>query len=78
MTQDHSKSKSSPEQRLQLLNKLRVALAAIGTLAAVVGIGVCIDGLLEFNKTKVIIGACVIVVSTITYIVMLTRSTRTT
>jgi hypothetical protein len=74
MTLDHSKVAADPQRRLQLRNKLRVLLAAIGTLAAVVGIGVCVNGLLEFNKTKVVIGACVIVVSTITYIVMLTRA----
>jgi hypothetical protein len=65
---------ADPERRLQMRNKLRVLLAAIGTLTAVVGIGVCVNGLVEFNRTKVIVGACIIVVSTVTYIVMLTRA----
>jgi hypothetical protein len=51
-----------------------VLLAAIGTLAAVVGIGIAVNGLLEFNEKKVIVGACVIVFSTVMYIVMLSRA----
>jgi hypothetical protein len=46
-------------------SKVCVALAAIGTLAAVFGIAICVFGLVEFNQTKVLIGAGVIVVSTI-------------
>jgi hypothetical protein len=68
------KAGAGPERRTRVRNNLRVLIAAIGTLAAVVGIGVCVNGLVEFNRTKVIVGACVIVISTITYIVMLTRA----
>jgi hypothetical protein len=68
------KAGADPEQRTRVRNQLRVLIAAIGTLTAVVGIGVCVNGLLEFNQTKVIVGACVIVISTVTYIVMLTRA----
>jgi hypothetical protein len=59
------------ERRKLLRSKIHVLLAAIGTLAAVVGIAVTIDGGLEFNRTKVLAGACTIVVSTILYISML-------
>jgi hypothetical protein len=68
------KAGAGPQRRMRIRNKLRVMLATIGTLTAVIGIAVCVNGLVEFNKTKVIVGACVIVVSTVTYIVMLTRA----
>jgi Protein of unknown function (DUF2964) len=68
------KAAADPEQRTRVRNQLRVLIAAIGTLTAVVGIGVCVIGLLYFDKTKVIVGACVIAISTVTYIVMLTRA----
>jgi Protein of unknown function (DUF2964) len=58
-------------RRKLIRSKIHVLLAAIGTLAAVVGIAVTIDGGLEFNRPKVLIGACTIVVSTILYISML-------
>jgi hypothetical protein len=46
-------------------------LAAIGTLSAVAGIAVAINGGLEFNRTKVFVGVGIIVVSTILYVSML-------
>ena len=60
----------TPRAKL-IRSKIHVLLAAIGTLAAVAGIAVTIDGGLEFNRTKVLAGACTIVVSTILYISML-------
>ncbi len=54
-----------------LLGKVHVVLAAIGTLSAVLGIGVAIDGGLEFNRVKVFVGVGIIVVSTILYVSML-------
>ncbi|SAK44047.1 hypothetical protein AWB81_00264 [Caballeronia arationis] len=74
MNLERLKPEATPEQRLVVRNKLRVLLAAIGTLAAVVGIGIAVNGLLEFNEKKVIVGACVIVFSTVMYIVMLSRA----
>lgn len=68
------KAGADPEQRTRVRNQLKVMIAAIGSLTAVAGICICIDGLLYFDDTKVIAGACVIVISTITYIVMLTRA----
>jgi len=43
----------------------------IGTLSAVAGIAIAIDGGFEFNRNKVFTGIAVIVVSTIFYIVMI-------
>jgi predicted membrane-bound dolichyl-phosphate-mannose-protein mannosyltransferase len=58
-------------RRRLLLSKIHVGLAAIGTLSAVLGIGIAIYGGLEFNRTKVFVGVGVIVVSTILYVSML-------
>ena len=52
-------------------SKAHVVLAAIGTLSAVVGIAVAINGGLEFNRTKVFVGVGIIIVSTILYVSML-------
>jgi hypothetical protein len=71
MKLSHWKEYADPEHRTRVWSDLRVVLATIGTLAAVLGIGVCVDGLVEFNTRQVLAGACVIVVSTITYIVIL-------
>lgn len=62
---------ASPERRNLLRSKLHVLLATIGTLSSVLGIGVAIDGGLEFNRTKVFVGVGIIVVSTIVYVSML-------
>jgi Protein of unknown function (DUF2964) len=74
MNLERWKEGAGPERRLRIRNNVRVVLAAIGTLAAVFGIGIAVNGLLEFNRTKVIVGACVIVFSTVLYIVMLWRA----
>jgi hypothetical protein len=62
---------ASPERRSLIRSKVHVLLAAIGTLSSVVGIGVAINGGLEFNRTKVFVGVGIIVVSTIVYVSML-------
>lgn len=58
-------------RRKMIWSKLHVLLAAIGTLSAVAGIAVAINGGLEFDRTKVFVGAGIIVVSTILYVSML-------
>ncbi|SAL85078.1 hypothetical protein AWB67_06847 [Caballeronia terrestris] len=70
MNLERFKAGADPERR----NKVRVALAAVGTLAAVFGIGIAVNGLLEFNRQKVIVGVCVIVFSTVLYVAMLWRA----
>lgn len=64
-------SPDKPLRRRLLLSKVHIGLATIGTLSSVVGIGVAIDGGLEFNRTKVFVGVGIIVASTILYITML-------
>ncbi|MBB4513997.1 hypothetical protein [Paraburkholderia fungorum] len=70
MKSEHLEAHEEPEETTA--SKVCVVLAAIGTLMAVFGIAICVFGLVEFNQTKVLIGVCVIVVSTIAYILMLT------
>ncbi|PQV49193.1 DUF2964 family protein [Paraburkholderia bryophila] len=65
------KDRFPPERRKLIRSKVHVLLAAIGTLSAVVGIAVAINGGLEFNRVKVLVGVAIIVVSTILYISML-------
>ncbi|WP_144140578.1 DUF2964 family protein [Paraburkholderia sp. BCC1884] len=71
MTLKKWKEGASPERRKLIRSKVHVVLAAVGTLSSVVGIAVAINGGLEFNRTKVLVGVGIIVVSTILYISML-------
>ena len=72
MKPDQLEAPANPEETTG--SKVCVVLAAIGTLMAVFGIAICVFGLVEFNNTKVLIGVGVIIVSTITYILMLTAT----
>lgn len=58
-------------RRKLIRSKVHVGLAAFGTLAAVAGIAVAINGGLEFNRTKVLVGVGIIIVSTVLYVSML-------
>jgi hypothetical protein len=72
MEQKRVRSADEEEDRRKVIRgKVRVGLAAFGTLAAVAGIGVVINGGLYFNTTKVLVGVAIIVVSTILYVTML-------
>jgi hypothetical protein len=71
MEQDDPDSTDASARRKLIRSKVHVGLAAFGTLAAVAGIAVAINGGLEFNRTKVLVGVGIIVVSTILYISML-------
>ncbi|OLL28302.1 hypothetical protein BTH42_28325 [Burkholderia sp. SRS-W-2-2016] len=70
---DPKQAQSTPEaeRRRLIRSKVHVGLAAFGTLSAVAGIGVVIKGGLYFDRTKVLIGVGIIVVSTILYVSML-------
>ncbi|QQC65920.1 DUF2964 family protein [Paraburkholderia ginsengisoli] len=58
-------------RRKLIRSKVHVGLAAVGTLSAVAGIGVVINGGLYFNRTKVLVGVGIIIVSTVLYVSML-------
>jgi hypothetical protein len=55
-------------------SELRVFIAAVTTLTAVFGMAVAILGGLEFNRTKLLVGIGIAVVSTVVYIWMIFRS----
>ncbi|NML32927.1 DUF2964 family protein [Paraburkholderia antibiotica] len=71
MEPKQAQSTDQAERRKLIRSKIHVGLAAFGTLSAVAGIGVVINGGLYFDRTKVMIGVGIIVVSTILYISML-------
>jgi hypothetical protein len=71
MDQKRVRSADEEEHRRVVRGKVRIGLAAFGTLAAVAGIGVVISGGLYFNTTKVLVGVGIIIVSTILYVSML-------
>jgi hypothetical protein len=71
MKLDNWREGASPERRKLIRSKVHVLLATIGTLSAAAGIGVAINGGVEFNRTKVFVGVGIIVVSTIVYVSML-------
>jgi hypothetical protein len=54
-------------------SELRVFIAAVTTLTAVFGMAVAILGGLEFNRTKLLVGIGIAVVSTVVYIWMIFR-----
>lgn len=76
MKLDQSQEGASPERRKLIRSKIHVLLATIGTLTSVVGIGVAIIGGLNFDRTKVLVGIGITIVSTIVYISMLFTSTE--
>ena len=59
------------KRRIALLSRFHIGLAVVGTLTAAAGIAIAIDGGFEFNRTKVLTGVAVIVVSTAFYITMI-------
>ena len=71
MEQKEAESTAESERRRLIRSKIHVGLAAFGTLSAVAGIGVVINGGLYFDRTKVLVGVGIIVVSTILYVSML-------
>lgn len=76
MKLDQLKEGAGPQRRKLISSKAHVVLATIGTLTSVLGIGMAINGGLEFNRTKVLIGVGITIVSTIIYVSMLFTSTE--
>lgn len=70
---DHLKESAGPEQRHRVWSKLRILVAAIGTLGAATGIAIAVFGLVQFDNHKVIAGVVLIVVSTVIYVSILAR-----
>jgi len=70
---DQLRQGSGAEERRRTWGKLRILVAAIGTLGAAAGIAVVVYGLVQFDQTKVITGVAMIVISTIVYVTILAR-----
>jgi hypothetical protein len=64
-------SEAGRKRRRLFFSKAHIGLAAAGTLGSVLGIGIAINGGLEFNRTKVFVGVGIIAFSTILYVSML-------
>lgn len=71
MEQSESEPAAESERKRLTRSKVHVGLAAVGTLASVFGIGIAIIGGINFDRTKVLVGVGIIVVSTILYVSML-------
>lgn len=64
---------AGPERRHRVWSKVRIFVAALGTLGSATGIAIAVTGLVEFNHTKVIAGVAVILVCTAVYVSILVR-----
>ncbi len=73
MTFDRLRQDTGAERRHRMWSQLRIFIAAMGTLCSAAGIAIAVYGLVQFNKTKVITGVAMIVVSTIVYVTILVR-----
>ncbi|WP_321969034.1 hypothetical protein [Paraburkholderia tropica] len=70
---DRLREGAGPERRHHVWSKLRIFVAAIGTLGSATGIAIAVLGLVQFNNQKVMIGVGVIIVSTAVYVSILAR-----
>ncbi|POR54663.1 hypothetical protein B0G62_102271 [Paraburkholderia eburnea] len=70
---DRLRAGAGPERRHRVWTRLRILVAAIGTLGSATGIAIAVIGLVEFNHAKVVTGALVIIVSTAVYVSILVR-----
>ncbi|WP_322063000.1 hypothetical protein [Paraburkholderia sp. J63] len=70
---DRIRAGAGPERRHRVWSKLRIFVAALGTLGSATGIAIAVTGLVEFNHTKVITGVAVILVCTAVYVSILVR-----
>jgi hypothetical protein len=70
---DHLREGAGPERRHRIWSKLRILVAAIGTLGSAAGIAIAVFGLVQFDNNKVIAGVLVIIVCTSVYVTILVR-----
>lgn len=70
---DQIKEGAGAERRHRLWSKIRIFVAAMGTLGAAAGIAIAVFGLVQFNHREVIAGVAVIIVSTAVYVSILVR-----
>jgi negative regulator of sigma E activity len=70
---DHLREGAGPERRHRVWSKLRILVAAMGTLGSAAGIAIAVFGLVQFDNNKVIAGVLVIIVCTSVYVTILVR-----
>ncbi|QBR00583.1 hypothetical protein [Paraburkholderia pallida] len=70
---DRLRAGAGPERRHRVWSKLRIFVAALGTLGSATGIAIAVTGLVEFDHAKVIRGVAVILVCTVVYVSILVR-----
>jgi cysteine synthase len=70
---DRLREGAGPERRHRVWSKLRILVAAIGTLGSATGIAIAVFGLVQFDNRMVITGVVVIIVSTTVYVSILVR-----
>ncbi|WP_322011294.1 DUF2964 family protein [Paraburkholderia sp. J12] len=70
---DRLREGAGPERRHRVWSKLRILVAAIGTLGSAAGIAIAVFGLVQFDNKMVITGVLVIIVSTTVYVSILVR-----
>ncbi len=73
MNFEELKQGAGPERRRRIWNKVRIFVAAMGTLAAAAGIALAVIGLINFDHQQVIAGVAIIIVSTAIYVSILVR-----
>lgn len=64
---------AGPERRHRVWSKVRIFVAAMGTLGSAAGIAIAVIGLLNFDHRKVITGVAIIIVCTAIYVSILVR-----
>lgn len=64
---------AGPERRRRVWSKMRIFVAAMGTLGSAAGIAIAVLGLIQFDHQKVIAGVAVIIVCTAIYVSILVR-----
>lgn len=64
---------AGPARRHRVWSRLRIFVAAIGTLGSAAGIAIAVLGLIEFDNKKLYAGVAIIIVCTAIYVSILVR-----
>lgn len=64
---------AGPARRHRVWSRLRILVAAIGTLGSAAGIAIAVLGLIEFDNKKLYAGVAIIIVCTAIYVSILVR-----
>ncbi|WP_322031129.1 DUF2964 family protein [Paraburkholderia sp. J76] len=64
---------AGPARRHRVWSKVRIFVAAMGTLGSAAGIAIAVVGLINFDHQKVITGVAIIIICTAIYVSILVR-----